>query len=112
MFYDVYVLGGKGGDPVDALRAGPKRGELIIKKRFFNSPDESVTAELLDAQTGLLLTPLQHVRIVPMDRKGMTIEGTQAHQLRQQQESKVEHFAQRWLCRCRGPRPSSTRRGC
>ena len=103
VIYDVYVLGGKGGDPVDALRIGPKRGELIIKKRYFNSTDQRVYAELLDAATGAeLLPPIEYVHIVAMDRKGMTIEGTQSHQARDTKKARVDHFVQRWLCKMPG----------
>ena len=103
MLYYVYVLGGKGGDPADSLRADPKRGELIIKKRFFNSTDQRVYAALLDPATGAeLLQPIEYVHIVAMDRKGMTIEGTQSHQARDTKKARIEHFVQRWLCKMPG----------
>ena len=103
MLYDVYVLGGKGGDPVDALRAGPKRGELLIKRRFVGGTDLSLYAELLDPASGQpLLTPITHVRVIAMDRKGMTLEGTQSVQLRETKKAQVAHFAQRWLCKMPG----------
>ena len=103
MLYDVNVLGGKGGDPVDALRAGPKRGELLIKNAFTGGTDPSLYAELLDQATGqAMFTPITHVRVVAMDRKGMTLEGTQSVQLRDTKKCRVEHFAQRWLCKVPG----------
>lgn len=37
-----------------------------------------------------------------MDRKGMTIEGTQSHQARDTKKARVNHFVQRWLCKMPG----------
>lgn len=77
MVFDIYVLNGKHGDPVDALRAGPRRGELIIKKRFVTSSETDLVAMLLEPGTDKeLLQALRYARIVAMNSLGMTIEGT------------------------------------
>jgi hypothetical protein len=105
VIYDVYVLmNGQGKeDPIDAMRAGPKRGVLVIKKRFFNSPNTSLTAELIEPGTARELLPaLQNVCLVGANDKGMVIEGTQTVSARPTQKAKQVHFVQRWLCKTPG----------
>lgn len=90
-------------DPIDALRAGPKRGVLVIKKRFFNSPNTSLTAELIEPGTANELLPaLQNVRLVGANDRGLVIEGTQTVYSRPTQKAKQVHFVQRWLCKTPG----------
>lgn len=102
MIYDVYVFTGD-NDPVDALRAGAKRGELIVRRRFTNSPDTSLLAQLLDPVTRReMLPPLASARLVAMDPKGMLIEGMQTTYQRDTQKAKAHHFSQRWLCKMPG----------
>lgn len=49
-----YVLAGDRGhfEPVDALRAGQKRGELVVKKRLPNSPNKELVTGLRYLVTG------------------------------------------------------------
>ena len=106
MIYDVYLLmNGQGNeDPVDALRYGPKRGMLVIRRRFVNSTDTSLTAELfaLDGNKIELLPALEGVRLVGENEKGKVIEGTQSVYARATQKAKRESFVQRWLCKAPG----------
>ena len=102
MIYDIYVLTGD-EDPVDALRAGPRRGELIIRRRFVNSLDTSLLALLLDQATGQeMLPPLASARLVAMDPKGMVIQGVQTIYQRDTQKAKGHRFSQRWVCKMPG----------
>ena len=81
----------------------PRRGNLLIKRRFFNSPNRTLSAELFEVGSGKeLLTALENVSLVGMDAKGMVIEGTQTAYASATQKVKKEHFEQRWLCKCRG----------
>ena len=101
--FDVYVLNGKYGDPVEALRIGPRRGELIIKKRFITSSETDLMAMLLEPGTGVeLLQALLYARIVAMNSLGMTIEGRISWSARNTSKAKVEHATQRWLCKAPG----------
>ena len=105
VIYDVYALTGSKGqiDPVDALRAGPKRGDLIIRVRFVNSTDTSLTAELFEPGTQVeLLTGIERVRMVAMDSKGLVLEGVQAVYTRDTAKAKKSHLVQRWLCKVPG----------
>lgn len=105
MIFDVYVLGGGDGrfDPVDALRAGPKRGELVIKRRYFNSPNNSLMAEVRDPSTQAeLVTAIEHVKVLVADRRGMLLEGTQTSFERDSAKSRRHHFTQRWLIKLPG----------
>ena len=103
MVFDIYVLNGKHGDPVDALRAGPCRGELIIKKRFITSSETDLVAMLLEPGTDKeLLQALRYARIVAMNSLGMTIEGTIAWSERKTSRAKVQSTTQRWLCKTPG----------
>lgn len=97
-------MNGQGkGDPIDALRAGPKRGVLVIKKQFFNSVNTSLTAELIEpGTTNELLPALQNVRLIGANEKGLVIKGTQTVFTRPTQKAKQAHFAQRWLCKTTG----------
>ena len=105
VIYDIYALTGTKGqiDPVDALRAGPQRGDLIIRKRFANSTDTSLTAELFQpGSTVELLTGIERVRLVAMDSKGMVLEGVQTIYVRDTAKAKKSHIVQRWLCKLPG----------
>ncbi len=105
MIFDVYVLGGADGrfDPVDALKAGPKRGELIIKRRFFNSTNTSLMAEVRDPTTQTeLVTAIEQVKVIVADRRGLLLEGTQTWFEREAAKSRRHHFTQRWLIKLPG----------
>ena len=100
VIFDVYVLGGKGGDPVEALRAGPRRGELVIRKRWPDGPRSDLMALLLEPGTrNELLPALLFPSVIAMNSIGMTIEGTTAHQFRNTSKAKIEYFKDRWLCK-------------
>ncbi len=94
MIFDVYVLD---GDPIDALSRGATRGELVIRKRYYNRPDQSLYAEVLDPQGRSLLGPLTYVKLVGMSPRGMTIEGIFTGYLTKGPKSRTEKFIRRWL---------------
>lgn len=105
VIFDVYALvNGEGRlDAVDALQAGPRRGELIIKRRYYRHSDKSLCAELLDQATGnALLAPLEWVRVLVIDPKGMLIEGTQTVYRTKSAKSASERRTQRWLAKLPG----------
>jgi hypothetical protein len=91
-------------DPVDALRYGPKRGLLVVRKRFVNSANISLTAELfaLDGSKNELLPALDYVKLIAENEKGKVIEGIQSVFLRATQKARREQFTQRWLCKLPG----------
>lgn len=100
VIFDVYVLGGKGGDPVEALRAGPKRGELIIRRRWPDGPRTDLQALLLEPGTrNELLPALLNPTVIAMNSLGMTVEGTTAHQFRNSFKAKFDYSRERWLCK-------------
>lgn len=94
MIFDVYVLE---GDPIDSLANGAVRGELVIRKRYYNQPDQSLYAEVLDHEGKRLLGPLTYVRLVGMSPRGMTIEGTFTGYMSKGPKSRTEKFTRRWL---------------
>jgi hypothetical protein len=100
VIFDVYFLSGKGADPVEALRAGPKRGELVITKRWPGGLRNDLMALLLEPGTRNELAPaLLFPSVIAMNSLGMTIEGTTAHQFRNTAKAKIEYSKQRWLCK-------------
>lgn len=105
MIYDVYNLGPPGpeADPVSALKRG-RRGDLIIAKRFPNSPwDTSREARLYEPGTrNELLPPLLYVDRILMNSHSMVLEGQVVVASRQTAKSKTETHAARWLCKLPG----------
>jgi hypothetical protein len=105
VIYDVYPLMNSQGrdDPVDALRDGPRRGLLVISKRYYNSATASLKAELfaLDGSGKELLPAMDNVRLVAENEKGKVIEGRVTHYGRSH-KSRQEHSTQRWLCKIPG----------
>jgi hypothetical protein len=100
VIFDVYVLGGKGGDPVEALRAGPKRGELVIRRRWPGGPRTDLECFLLEPGTrNELLPALLNPIVIAMNSLGMTVEGTLGHQFRGTSKAKMEYSRERWLCK-------------
>ena len=91
-------------DPVDALRFGPKRGLLVVRRRFANSPNTSLCAELfaLDDNRSELLPALENVRMIAENEKGKVLEGTQTGYARPTSKARREQFTQRWLCKLPG----------
>ena len=103
MLYDVYILGSKGEDPLPAMLAKPRQGQLIIRKRFPTRSDTALNALLVDpARPEEPLMEMHYIRLVGMTAESMVIEGTVGHSFRGKQKSKVEHFQQRWLCKAPG----------
>lgn len=85
---------------MEALRAGPKRGELIIRRRWPDGPRTDLQALLLEPGTrNELLPALLHPTVIAMNSLGMTVEGSTAHQLRSTSKAKIEYSRERWLCK-------------
>jgi hypothetical protein len=105
VIYDVYDLGppGPDADPVSALNRG-RRGDLIMAKRFPNSPwDTSREARLYEPGTrNELLPPLLYVDRILMNSHSMVLEGQVVVAMRQTAKSKTEAHAARWLCKLPG----------
>ena len=100
MLFDIYILGAKGSDPVEALRAGPRRGELIIRRRWPDGPRTDLQALLLEPGTrNELLPALLNPTVIAMNSQGMTLEGTTAHQLRNTSKARFDYSKERWLCK-------------
>lgn len=103
MLYDVYILGSKGEDPLPAMLAKPRQGQLLIRKRYPGRSDTALNAMLVDpAKPDEPLMEMHYIRLVGMTAESMVIEGTIGHSFRGKQKSKVEHFQQRWLCKMPG----------
>jgi hypothetical protein len=105
VLYDVYQLRTSAGpqDEIEVVRAGPRSGILVIKPRFFNSPNRTLTAELRHPETGVeLLTALENVKVICANHRGLVIEGTQTAYSRPTQKAKRVTFVQRWLCKSPG----------
>lgn len=102
MFYDVYILGPKGGDPLPAMLAKPTRGQLLVRKRFPTRSDTILNATLIDpALPHEPLLEMAYVVLIGMTAESMVIEGTVGRS-RGQQKSKVEYRKERWLCKVPG----------
>lgn len=100
MIFDIYILGAKGSDPVEALRSGPRRGELIIRRRWPDGPRTDLQALLLEPGTrNELLPALLNPTVIAMNSIGMTVEGTTAHQFRNTAKARFEYSKERWLCK-------------
>lgn len=72
------------------------------KRRFYNSPYRTLSAELIDPSGKQLLAAIEKVRLVSMDQKGMVIEGVQTFKERDTKKGRKHHFTQRWLCKLPG----------
>jgi len=100
VIFDIYILGAKGSDPVEALRSGPKRGELIIRRRWPDGPRTDLQALLLEPGTrNELLPALLNPTVIAMNSQGMTVEGTTAHQFRNTAKARFDYSKERWLCK-------------
>lgn len=108
MLYDIYILGTKGEDPLPAMLAKPKQGQLIIRKRFPARSDTALNALLIDPAKpdGDPLMEMHYVRLVGMTAESMVIEGTVGHSFGKSFKSKVEYYQQRWLCKMPGTKIS------
>lgn len=108
MLYDIYILGSKGEDPLPAMLAKPKQGQLIIRKRFPARSDTALNALLMDPSKpdGDPLMEMHYVRLVGMTAESMVIEGTVGHSFGKSFKSKVEYYQQRWLCKAPGTKIS------
>lgn len=103
VLYDIYILDGKGADPVPAMLSKPRQGHLIIRKRFPTRSDTALNALLVDpARPEEPLMELHYVRLVGMTRESMVIEGTIGHSFRKGHKAKIEYAQQRWLCKAPG----------
>lgn len=92
VIFDVYEFH---GDPVDALSAGAKTGELVLSP---TGRDQGLVAALYRPGTQEELLPrMRHVRLIAMNNLGMTIEGTVSSAERPTAKSKVNHFSIRWV---------------
>jgi hypothetical protein len=101
VLFDVYLLNPNGADdPVEALRAGPQRGELVIRRWSYHMPDKSLCAMLYRPGTKEeMLQPLRYVQFIGMSDKGMVIEGTATWAERTTHKSRRHDYKQRWLCK-------------
>jgi hypothetical protein len=103
VIYDVYILGSKGEDPLPAMLAKPKQGQLLIRKRFPGRSDTALNAYLFDPATPAeLVMEMHYIRLVGMTSESMVIEGTVGRPRRDTHKSKVDYFTQRWLCKAPG----------
>jgi hypothetical protein len=92
VIFDVYEFH---GDPVDALSAGAKTGELVLSA---TGKDRGLVATLYKPGTQEELLPsMRHVRLIAMNSLGMTIEGTVTRAERPNLKAKVNHFSIRWI---------------
>lgn len=92
MLFDVYVFS---GDPVDALAAGAKTGELVIKSA---GRDQGLVANLVGPNgVDALLPPLRRVRLLAMNTTGMVIEGVVTVGQRDTLKSRTTTSQLRWV---------------
>ena len=103
MLFDVYNLGSD-ASALRALGEGPVRGELIVRRRFPDSPhDDGLMAMVCEPGTSnTLLHPLHYARFVAMNGHSMVIEGTMVTSKSQSPKAKVTHHKVRWLCKLPG----------
>lgn len=92
VLFDVYYFT---GDPVDALQAGGRTGELVLKR---TGRDNGLMAHLYapDMKTDLM-TPLRHASVLAMNSLGMTIEGSITVAERAALKSRANTFTVRWV---------------
>jgi hypothetical protein len=103
VLYDIYILGSKGEDPLPAMLAKPKQGQLIICKRYPGRSDTALNAFVVNPEKpGEPLLEMHYIRLVGMTAESMVIEGTVGYPRNQSHKSKVDLFKQRWLCKAPG----------
>ena len=101
MQFDVYRLIDGGGlmDPVEVLKIGPARGELVLSKR---RGDSTLMAQLMKPDGSYVLPVMIYAQVIKIDEKGMLIEGTQVIQRGDSLKARSTSARQRWLCKFPG----------
>lgn len=92
MLFDIYVYH---DDPIDALSAGARTGELCLKKQ---GRDNGLEAHLYRQGTKEDLLPsMRYVHLIAMNSTSMVIEGTRWASERPNSRSKVGSYKERWI---------------
>lgn len=92
MLFDIYVYH---DDPIDALSAGARTGELCLKKK---GRDSGLEANLFRPGTKEELLPsMRYVQLIAMNSTSMVIEGTRWASERPGSKSKTGSYQERWI---------------
>ena len=105
MFFDIYIIdGGQAADPVPAMLRKPIKAHLVIRRRFFNSPNRTLIAELYQSTTHgeAPLRQMVDAHFLAMNFESLMIGGRVGYPRRANAKSSVDFVEQRWVCKLPG----------